>query len=645
MKLVYDGITLQLQGLVWGYNSCAIDSVVEALYWSLVWLGGDVLGSLKHSKSIMGRILHCRHVGDNSACDDEKMAVQLMVRGTYDVYSAYSEKDIKVLREGLGYIAPDSIRRHWYSLAKGDGKLMKMFQKNTTIRSIESHGPASAESIKRGDLQSRFQKSVMITATGTNSNPYDKMSITEKRNFKLDEIPDVVTIAFESEPVVVEDTLRLFTKHHHIQYQLVASTHCLNGNHFVTCAVDPCNPDRHIYYDGMMCGGVGEVREGKLHELLMLSIRDDRNCISYYAKLSDTVTLDEETHQSPAIPKAPYRFIGKGIRNHQNTCYINSMIQCICHIPGFPDFILTKTLDAARDAMVFQLQHHIGLSFDPLGDIVLDSPTQLIETLTHINYSGSILCHTGEQEDVAEFLVFYIDYICNALGCWSFFTSGYVSDVRTCLRDGCDARNEPNSLERVSLSEQAVITLCILNRSNVREALDAHLSMSVNVFCDCSVPGCSNQRLQQCKDSNPPNTCNEILTCDDCQKEGRVLVGYEKTSPFVNNNGDTVILQLKRFYCHGGESRKHEINVTLHDSLKIHIGNGAYELFAFIVHVGETVHCGHYYAYVKTEQGNWFCMDDENVTPVTHEVLYKEEPYILFYTKIAQPHQPSAYTK
>lgn len=126
------------------------------------------------------------------------------------------------------------------------------------------------------------------------------------------------------------------------------------------------------------------------------------------------------------------------------------------------------------------------------------------------NYDGSTLRHTGKQEDVAEFLGFYIEKICDALGCWSCFTSGYVSNVRTCLRDGCDARNEPNLLEREALSQQAIIALCILNRftPTVRDALDAHLSMSENVFCDCSVPGCSNQRREQCKGPNPPSPSN-----------------------------------------------------------------------------------------------------------------------------------------
>lgn len=38
-----------------------------------------------------------------------------------------------------------------------------------------------------------------------------------------------------------------------------------------------------------------------------------------------------------------------------------------------------------------------------------------------------------------------------------------------------------------------------------------------------------------------------------------------------------------------------------------------YELYAVIVHSGISVHGGHYYCYVKTEEGSWYYCNDEKI--------------------------------
>eukprot|EP00042_Codosiga_hollandica_P041059 m.362742 g.362742 ORF g.362742 m.362742 type:complete len:59 (-) comp56020_c0_seq4:223-399(-) len=43
------------------------------------------------------------------------------------------------------------------------------------------------------------------------------------------------------------------------------------------------------------------------------------------------------------------------------------------------------------------------------------------------------------------------------------------------------------------------------------------------------------------------------------------------------------------------------------------VQSAQYELFGVIVHSGLTTHSGHYFSYVRGEDGTWFHMNDEVV--------------------------------
>jgi ubiquitin C-terminal hydrolase len=60
-----------------------------------------------------------------------------------------------------------------------------------------------------------------------------------------------------------------------------------------------------------------------------------------------------------------------------------------------------------------------------------------------------------------------------------------------------------------------------------------------------------------------------------------------------------------------------------------------YELYGVLVHMGGGCHSGHYYAYVKNANGKWYCMDDDDVRPVSIQTVMRERAYMLFYTQEA----------
>lgn len=62
-----------------------------------------------------------------------------------------------------------------------------------------------------------------------------------------------------------------------------------------------------------------------------------------------------------------------------------------------------------------------------------------------------------------------------------------------------------------------------------------------------------------------------------------------------------------------------------------------YELYAVIVHTGESLHNGHYVSYVKSSNGIWYCMDNENVQQVSVNRLLAEKASMLFYHIVPDP--------
>jgi len=57
---------------------------------------------------------------------------------------------------------------------------------------------------------------------------------------------------------------------------------------------------------------------------------------------------------------------------------------------------------------------------------------------------------------------------------------------------------------------------------------------------------------------------------------------------------------------------------------------GVYELIAVSVHLG-SIHSGHYMAFCKKEDGQWYGMDDNKVVRVSSSEVFHHDAYMLFY--------------
>lgn len=58
-----------------------------------------------------------------------------------------------------------------------------------------------------------------------------------------------------------------------------------------------------------------------------------------------------------------------------------------------------------------------------------------------------------------------------------------------------------------------------------------------------------------------------------------------------------------------------------------------YELYAVLVHSGFSCQSGHYYAYAKAANGQWYCFNDSSVYQVSANQALNQQAYLLFYHK------------
>ncbi|KAJ7984932.1 hypothetical protein DPEC_G00359880 [Dallia pectoralis] len=59
-----------------------------------------------------------------------------------------------------------------------------------------------------------------------------------------------------------------------------------------------------------------------------------------------------------------------------------------------------------------------------------------------------------------------------------------------------------------------------------------------------------------------------------------------------------------------------------------------YMLYAVLVHSGYSCHAGHYYCYVKANNGQWDEMNDSSVSVSDIRSVCNQQAYVLFYLKL-----------
>ncbi|KAJ1991320.1 hypothetical protein EDC05_003539 [Coemansia umbellata] len=321
------------------------------------------------------------------------------------------------------------------------------------------------------------------------------------------------------------------------------------------------------------------------------------------------------------------RPIGPGLNNLGNTCFLNSVLQCLTYTPPLAEYLLTRehssSCRAGDNCILCKFEAHVVRALSKRESSSI-SPKPVVGRLKLIAKHMRV----GRQEDAHEFLRLLIESFQRSLmhGIDSKIDrriqettlthqifGGYLQSQVHCSRCGHDSNTFEPLLE-LNLDIQSGSTIAKALRSFVRPD-----SLS--------------------KDNR--------YKCEKCCK----LVDATKQMT-VYHLPRILTLQLKRFSVFGGGKINRFVEFPLSLDMCSYVsktskenGSFIYNLYAVLVHSGGTARSGHYYCFVKSPAGVWYELDDSTVHQVSERTVLKQTAYLLFYERTTAKSGPKYFGK
>ncbi|KAM6409858.1 ubiquitin carboxyl-terminal hydrolase 8 isoform 2-T2 [Rhynochetos jubatus] len=333
-----------------------------------------------------------------------------------------------------------------------------------------------------------------------------------------------------------------------------------------------------------------------------------------------------------------------GLRNLGNTCYMNSILQCLCNAPHLADYFNRNFQDDINRSNFLGHKGEVAEEFGVImkalwtGQYKCISPKDFKITIGKINdqFAGY------SQQDSQELLLFLMDGLHEDLN-KADNRKRYKEENNDHLDDFRAA--EVAWRKHKQLNESIIVALFQGQFKSTVQCLTCHKkSRTFEAFMYLSLPLASTSKctLQECLrlfSKEEKLTDNNRFYCSHCKTRRDSLKKIEiwKLPPVL-------LVHLKRFSYDGRWKQKLQTSVdfpleTL-DLSQYVIGpkNNVkrYNLFSVSNHYGG-LDGGHYTAYCKNAvKQRWFKFDDHEVSEISASSVKSSAAYILFYTSYEQ---------
>ncbi|PIA32012.1 hypothetical protein AQUCO_04700115v1 [Aquilegia coerulea] len=364
------------------------------------------------------------------------------------------------------------------------------------------------------------------------------------------------------------------------------------------------NPDFHLET-------LNPTSQNNISQTSSLSLINSSSSSSAVKKFSDSADfLDLEL----CLGGTTFRRIGAGLENLGNTCFLNSVLQCLTYTEPFAAYLQSGMHKSSCHTSGFcalcAIQNHVKRALQSTGRIV--APKDLVVNLRCISRSF----RNARQEDAHEYMVNLLE-----------------SMHKCCLPSGVPSES-PSAYEKSlvhkifggRLRSQVKCMQC----SYCSNTFDPFLDLSLEITkADSLIKALTHFTAVEQLDGG-----QRQYQCQRCNKKVKALKQLT-----VNKAPYVLSIHLKRFGSHvPGQKidKKVEFGSTL--NLKPFV-SGSYEgelkytLYGVLVHAGWSTHSGHYYCFVRTSSGMWHSLDDNRVVQVSEKTVMQQKAYMLFYVR------------
>ncbi|KAI3940673.1 hypothetical protein MKW98_029992 [Papaver atlanticum] len=309
-----------------------------------------------------------------------------------------------------------------------------------------------------------------------------------------------------------------------------------------------------------------------------------------------------------------FRRIGAGLQNLGNTCFLNSVLQCLTYTQPFAAYLQSgkhkSSCHIAGFCAMCAIQNHVSRALQSTGRIL--APKDLVMNLRCISRNF----RNSRQEDAHEYMVNLLE---------SMHKCSLPSGVPS-QSSGAYEKSLVHKIFGGRLRSQVKCTQC----NYCSNTFDPFLDLSLEINRADSL----RRALQHFTATEQLDGGEKHYQCQRCKQKVRALkqLTVDK-APYV------LSVHLKRFGSHV-QGQKINKNVEFGSTLDLrpyysgpHQGDLKYTLYGVLVHAGWSTRSGHYYCFVRTSTGMWHSLDDNTVRQVSEKVVLQQKAYMLFYVR------------